>query len=322
MRAAPTPETVAAIEEAAERYRNWGKWGDDDQLGTLNYIDAEKIKQAATLVRRGAVFSLAVPFDQQGPQSGRNNRFNPVHTMIITGTDAAAGAQSFFPHGFGTADDVVTMPLQCGTQWDGLSHIFDRGKMWNGYDAAEVSSLGARRNGIEQATDRIMSRGVLLDIARAKGTVSLEPGYAITSDDLDACIAEQGPSSSVGRGDVVLVRTGQLGVSRNEKWKGYDGGHAPGLSFHCAGWLHGKEIAAVATDTWGFEVRPNELTGSFQPLHQVVIPNVGLLVGEIFDLDELAADCADDGVYEFMFVAPPLPITGAVGSPVNPYAVK
>ena len=105
-------------------------------------------------------------------------------------------------------------------------------------------------------------------------------------------------------------------------WGDYAGGDAPGLSFHTATWLHERQIAAVATDTWGMEVRPNEIPNTYQPLHQVLIPNMGLLVGEIFDLDGLAEDCARDGVYEFQFVAPPLPVTGAVGTPVNPLAIK
>ena len=105
-------------------------------------------------------------------------------------------------------------------------------------------------------------------------------------------------------------------------WGDYAGGDAPGLSFWTAEWIHRRELAALATDTWGMEVRPNEIPDTYQPLHQVLIPHMGLLVGEIFDLDALAADCARDKVYDFLFVAPPLPITGAVGSPVNPLAIK
>ncbi|MEU1162342.1 cyclase family protein [Streptomyces sp. NPDC005921] len=127
---------------------------------------------------------------------------------------------------------------------------------------------------------------------------------------------------TVGRGDIVLVRTGRLARARREGWGEYAGGPAPGLSFTTAGWLHGTEIAAIATDTWGFEVRPNEFENAFQPLHQVAIPNMGLLIGEMWDLDALAADCAADGAYAFWLTAAPLPITGAVGSPVNPIAVK
>jgi kynurenine formamidase len=126
----------------------------------------------------------------------------------------------------------------------------------------------------------------------------------------------------VGRGDIVLVRTGRLTRVRREGWGDYAGGDSPGLSFTTAGWLHGTEIAALATDTWGFEVRPNEFEPAFQPLHQVAIPHLGLLIGEMWDLDALAEDCAADGVHDFWLTAAPLPITGAVGSPVNPIAVK
>ena len=119
------------------------------------------------------------------------------------------------------------------------------------------------------------------------------------------------------------MRTGHLALCRSRgSWGEYAGGDAPGLSLSTADWIHRHELAAIATDTWGMEVRPNEIPGSYQPLHQVLIPNMGLTIGEIFFLDELAGDCARDRVYEFFFVAPPLPITGAVGSPVNPLAIK
>jgi kynurenine formamidase len=307
------------IQQAAKKYRNWGKWGKDDQLGTLNYITPEKIIQAARLVRAGRVISLALPYDSAGPQTGAWGRVNPVHTFVLTGTDAAAGVQPF-PHGIGAADDAVTMFLQCGTQWDALAHIFDYGKMWNGQDAARVSARGAEVNGIEKMAEKIVSRGVLLDIARFKGLEALAPGYPITEQDLTGCAAAE--EVKIGRGDIVLVRTGQLGYCKKNGWGTFAAGDAPGLSFSTADWLYRTEIAGVASDTWGLEVRPNELPDAFQPLHQVMIPNIGLLVGEIFDLEKIAADCAADKVYEFMFVAPPLPITGAVGSPINPQAIK
>ena len=317
-----TTETERTIHEAAERYRNWGRWGEGDEAGTLNYITPAKIAASSQLVRRGAVFSLALPYDASGPQTGDFGRTNPIHVMLLSGTDHLAGEPDL-PHGFGASDDAVTMPLQCGTQWDGLAHIFDRGHMWNGYSAGEVTAYrGAVRNGIEKLANRIVTRGVLLDVARYKGVSSLEPGYAITEEDLTGCIESQGDTSAAGQGDAVLVRTGQLGAGRRDGWGTYAGGDAPGLAFGTAGWLHRTEIACVATDTWGVEVRPNELPDSFQPLHQVMVPNMGLVVGEIFDLEELADDCADDGVYEFMFVASPLPFTGGVGSPVNPQAIK
>jgi len=308
------------IRETGQRCRNWGKWGAEDELGTLNYITPEMIVRAARLIKRGAVFSLAIPFDSRGPQINQPRRFNPIHRMILTGPDFTSGAVKR-PGGVGFADDMVIMPLQCGTQWDALAHCFLDGKLYNGYDANLVSSEGAGRLGIERMARGVVARGVLLDIARVKGVEWLEPGYAITADDLEAALRAHGVS--VGTGDALMVRTGQMAMCRARGgWGDYAGGDAPGLSFKTAGWVHERQIAALATDTWGMEVRPNEIPDSYQPLHQVFIPNMGLLVGEIFDLDALAADCAQDRVYEFLFVAPPLPITGAVASPVNPLAIK
>ncbi len=305
------------IAEAAEQYRNWGRWGDDDERGTLNFVTPDRIVAAAQLVRKGKTFALAIPFDHNGPQSGSHGRINPVHAMTLDGCDELG-----LPHGIGFSDDTVFMPLQCATQWDALSHAFDRGKTYNGHEASVVSSRGAAKNGIEKASSGFVGRGVLLDIARLKGDDALEPGYAITEEDLEACIEQQGATSRIESGDFVLVRTGQMGQCKKDGWGRYAGGDAPGLSFHTADWLFRNELAAIATDTWGFEVRPNEFEGSFQPLHQVVLPNMGLHIGEIFDLEALADDCSDDRTYEFLFVAPPLPITGAVGSPINPYAIK
>ncbi|MFI6810221.1 cyclase family protein [Streptomyces luteogriseus] len=311
-----------AIAEAAKKYSNWGRWGEDDVLGTLNLLTDDKRREGSALVRRGVSFSLAQSFDMNGPQKGWRRRTNPVHTMLDTGTDAALGNQGF-PHGIGGADDVIAMPLQCSTQWDGLGHIFDHGIAWNGRNAEKVvTSDGDLVTGIEHMAPHVAGRGVLLDVGRVLGGSGgeLPDGFAITEEHLTATAEAHGVS--VGRGDIAVVRTGQLARARRDGWGDYAGGPAPGLSFTTAGWLHRTEIAAIATDTWGFEVRPNEFDNAFQPLHQVVIPNMGLLIGEMWDLDALAADCADDGVYEFWLTAAPLPITGAVGSPVNPIAVK
>jgi kynurenine formamidase len=311
----------ASIADAAGRFSNWGRWGADDDRGTLNFLTPQKRIEGAALVRRGVSFSLAQRFDATGPQRGWRRRTNPVHTMLDTGVDAERGGQGF-PHGIGGADDVIFMPLQCSTQWDGLGHIFDHGVAWNGRRAGDVvTSEGDQLTGIERVADLIAGRGVLLDVGRAFGVDGeLPDGFAITPEHLDETAARA--EVRIGRGDIVLVRTGQLTRARRDGWGEYAGGPAPGLSFTCAGWLHSREVAAIATDTWGFEVRPNEFQNAFQPLHQVAIPHIGLTIGEMWDLDQLAADCAADAVHEFFLVAAPLPITGAVGSPINPIAVK
>jgi kynurenine formamidase len=313
------PPTAETVDEYCRRFCNWGRWGPDDERGALNLVTQAKTREAAALVRRGAVFSLQLPLDDRGPQTGAFGRVNAVHQMVATGTDHAAGAQDY-GLGWGYADDSLFLFLQGGTQWDGLAHIFRDQRMYNGYPASEVTSRGARRNGIEHFAT-VATRGVLLDVPRALGREHLDPGEAIGPDLLDqVCESER---VTAGRGDVVLVRTGDMARRRGlPGWDGYAAGDAPGLSLHTAPWLADRDVAGVASDTWGIEVRPNEVPGAFQPLHLVLLVSMGLLLGEIWYLDELAADCAADGVYEFLLVAPALVIPGAVGSPVNPQALK
>lgn len=303
------------------QFSNWGRWGDDDERGTLNFITPERILAACALPRVGKVISCALAFDRHGPQSGLAGRYNPIHTMLADGGDALAGAQDFLPGGFRYADDAVTMPLQCGTQWDALAHVFYDGQMYNGRDIKLVTSQGAKANSIDKIKDGVVGRGVLLDIARHRGVDWLDDGTPILPGELDACAEEEGVI--VESGDIVLVRTGMMTRCLTRKsWTGYCGGPAPGLSVHCARWIFEREVAAVCTDTWGVEVIPNETADCFQPLHMISLRNTGVLLGEIFQLDALARDCREDGNYAFLFTAPPLPITGAVGSPINPLAIK
>jgi kynurenine formamidase len=167
----------------------------------------------------------------------------------------------------------------------------------------------------------MIGRGVLLDIAALLGKKWLPDGFAITNEILEAAEARQ--RVNVKRGDYLIVRTGHVEAKLASKtWDGYAGGDAPGLAFETLDWLHAREVAAIVTDTWGVEVRPCETEDTNQPWHWIAIPIMGLTVGEIFYLADLAKDCREDGRYEFLFVAPALPITGAVGSPVNPLAIK
>ena len=126
------------------------------------------------------------------------------------------------------------------------------------------------------------------------------------------------------RGDYIIVRTGMMErCQKAGSWDGYPGGDAPGFAFETLDFVKDTELAALASDTWGCEVRPNESEeGINQPWHWITIPIMGMTMGEIFQLKELADDCAADKVYEFLFVAPAIPITGAVGSPVNPLAIR
>jgi kynurenine formamidase len=311
----------AAIYEAAKKLSNWGRWGKDDQIGTLNNVTPEDVINAGKLIKKGKVFSLGLSLKEPIQSGLFGGRWNPVHTMLATGTDAAAGNQDEPSPYLRYADDSINLPCQCSTQWDALSHIFLDDKMYNGFDAKLVDARGAQKNGIENVRDKMVGRGVLLDIARFKGLDSLPDGYAITGAELDACAKAQGVE--VRKGDFVLVRTGhQERCLAKKDWTGYAGGAAPGLAFETCYWIRQKDIAAICADTWGCEVRPNETTEANQPWHWVVIPAIGISMGEIFYLKELAADCAADKVYEFFFTAPPMHLPGGCGSPINPQAVK
>lgn len=310
-----------AIEEASASLSNWGRWGPKDQIGTLNHVTAGMITAAARLVKKGSVFGMGIPLDQSGPQTGLfGGRWNPIHTMLATGTDAIAGRFDETTR-IRYADDAINMPVQAATHWDSLGHVFYEDKTYNGYDAKLVDSGGVNVLGIEHARDKMVGRGVLLDVARHRGVDWLPDGEKITNDELDTVAEAQGVS--IGTGDFVIIRTGQMERCLSEgEWGGYAGGDAPGVAFENCYWCQHKEIAAIASDTWGVEVRPNETEDVNQPWHWVVIPAMGLTMGEMFYVKELAADCATDGVYAFLFAGPPLVITGGTGSMINPVAIK
>ena len=321
--------SIDDVRRLADQVSNWGRWGDDDELGTLNLLTPEKVKEGRDAVRRGDVISLAVPFDKNGPQIGGWGRFNPIHLMMRTGADAVTGTtvRDFYGGKDGYVrgtDDLLILPLQSGTQWDALAHMVFEDKIYNGYDATWVSSAGAMKNDIAKAREKLVGRGVLLDVPRLHGVDWLEGGTAISGDDLQACADTQGVE--VRPGDIVLVRTGRMAQVKAEgDWGDYALGYAataPGLGLESVPWIRDNDLAAVAVDTWGAEVLPTEPPDVSMPLHILLIVKMGLTLGEIFDLEALAEDCAADGIYEFMFSAPPLPITGAVGTPINPVAIK
>jgi kynurenine formamidase len=300
--------------DLARKVNNWGRWGEDDELGTLNLITPEVVRRAAECVRRGHAFSLAIPLSPDGPQTGAvPGRSNPVRTMIAVNQPMTAD-----PAEFVASDDVVSMGLQAATHWDALAHVGHDGRLYNGFPLSAVTEKGAAHLGIDRVRT-LVSRGVLLDVARAKGLDRLEPGSAVSPDDLDA--AEELGRVKVESGDVVLVRTGHIRLFLEGRKKEY-GVPSPGLSMACALWFHERDVAAVATDNMTFEVFPPEYKGSPFPVHLLHLVEMGMTQGQNFDLEALAEDCAEDGVSEFFLEASPEPFVGGLGSPVNPIAVK
>ena len=297
---------MSSFDDLFKRLSNWGRWGDDDERGTLNLIDAVAVRRGVGCVKQGRSMSLAIPLDENGPQIGLvPGRMNPLRTLIRLNS----------PH----SDDTVTMAVQAGTHWDALAHVSHDDQLYNGFPASSITvENGAARCGIDKAGP-IVTRGVLLDVARAKGVDRLENSVAITADDLDAA-ADLG-KVTVEAGDVVLVRSGQMQLFRERRRKEYVGACA-GLSFSSAEWFSEHDVAAVAMDSYTFEVFPSEVDEPFFPVHALHLVAMGLTQGQNFDLEALSADCADDGVYTFLLEASPQPFTGGLGSPVNPVVTK
>ena len=306
------------FEALAQKVSNWGRWGPDDQIGTINLITPEAVRRGAACVRTGRTLSLALPLSEsEGIQVGViPGRVNPVRAMTQLHV-----AMLGDPDGPCTNDDVVTMALQCATHWDGLGHVTYQQKMYNGHAASSITCFGAAFGGINRIRT-LVTRGVLLDVARAKGVDCLEGAYAITGDDLDAA-ADLG-NVTVEPGDVVLVRTGRMQhlVGEKRDVAAYWGIPSPGPSILSAEWFRDHDVAAVATDNVTFEVWPCLPDGAMLPVHVLHLVYMGMTQGQNWQLEELSADCADDGVYAFQLEASPQPFTGAVGSPVNPVAVK
>jgi kynurenine formamidase len=300
----------------AARLSNWGRWGPDDQRGTLNLIDADATRRGAAAVRRGVTFSLSIPMDGGGPQTGRIlGRKNPELTVL-----QASYAFTGDLGDFATSDDQVTTGTQSATHWDALSHAGYDGLLYNGVPADAVTmEAGATRLGIEHFGP-VVTRGLLCDIARLKGVEWFDEPYAVTGSDLDACLDAGG--LRVQAGDIVLVRTGQLHWLRVGDRNRY-ADISPGIGLDAVAWLHDHDVAAIANDTHVFEPYPCPGDNPYLfPTHMIELRDVGMPQGQQWDLDELAADCAADGVYEFLLAATPLPVTHASGGLVAPTATK
>jgi kynurenine formamidase len=310
----PAPSPFA---EVAARVRNWGRWGPSDEIGTLNLIDDAARRRAARSVVSGRVFTLGLRLSEEdGIQSGFvPGRVNPSLTMITV--NEPEGPDPDFVR---FSEDVLSLATQSATHWDALAHCSHAGVLYNGYPSAEVSGAGAARCGIAKA-GAVLSRGILLDVARALGRDVLEPGYPITPGDLDAACGVAGVA--VEQGDIVLVRTGQmvhLSPGRRDlvayTWP------SPGLTVETAEWFHAHDVAAVATDTFVFEVYPCQYEDAYLPVHVLHLVEMGMTQGQNWVLDELAVDCARDGRYTFLLEATPLPLVRGLGSPLNPVALK
>ena len=309
------------VRDLGTKLSNWGRWGDDDQLGCGNFLTPAAAKRGADCVRTGATFSLALDLKADGVQVGQPaGRYNPVLTFT-----ALNERDKMAPGIWKGTDDLVTMSTCAGTHIDALSHISYDDLLYGGRPTSSISAAtGATWCGAEQLPN-IVTRGILLDIARLHGLDRVADGHAVTADDLDGALAATG--LTVESGDVICIRTGDVAWYLDGDRRRYAVGKdwkTVGLGFSCVEWFAEREVAGAFVDSYTYEVMPPE-SGNWDDLlavHMVQIRDMGLLQGQNWNFEALAADCAADGVAEFLLVAAPEPIVGATSAPVAPVATK
>jgi kynurenine formamidase len=291
-----------------EKLSNWGRWGPDDELGTMNLITAGKIAAAAKLVRSGRSVSCSRPITPRPVGGGPPF----LHFMFFSGDRVADDGMAVSADWIGLSIHGYTY-----THIDALSHIFWNAKMYNGRSADLVSTaVGARAGAIDLLQDGIVSRGILLDIPRYRGVPHLQAGDAIMPEDLTGC--EEMQNLKVEPGDVLLIRTGK---DLLEAPRGYENPEfLPGLQAACLPWLHERGVAILGSDAAN-DVMPSGYKKVNQPVHAVALVAMGLWLIDNAYLEKLAEACADAKRWQFMFVTAPLRLKNSTGSPLNPIAI-
>jgi kynurenine formamidase len=302
--------SLAEFDQLFDSVKNWGRWGLDDAKGTLNYITADHVRHAASLVRSGRSVSLSLPVNKvAGPDNP-----NPAIHFMATGHDNDIGSGSLR-----FATDFLGMQFHgdCHTHIDALCHIAYRGQLYNGRPAELVTTSGADVFDITEYAQGVVGRGVLLDIPRLRGVPWLEPGTAVSRAELEA--AEEAQGVRLSEGDFFVFRTGhhrrrlELGPWDN----GYAGEGKAGLHVDAISLLHERHVAGFLPDGDG-ETVPSTVEGIAYPIHPLQITAMGMLASDSLNLEDLAEVCEEEQRWEFLVAAAPLRIPRATGSPWNP----
>jgi kynurenine formamidase len=306
--------SVAEFERIFESVKNWGRWGPDDQLGTLNLLTPARVAAAAALVRSGRRVSMAIPINKA---AGPDNP-NPALHYVIQAHDIDIGSGGVR---FGLDFLGMAFHGDCHTHVDALCHLSYDGLTYNGKRAEEVLlSTGATSQDIANVSEGVVGRGVLLDLPRFRGVKWLEPGEAVTRAELEAC--EQAQGVHLEEGDIFVYRTGhhrrrlELGAWDN----GLGAGGKAGLHVDTIPWMHERGIAAFLPDGDG-EAIPSCVEGINYPIHPLQIVAMGMLTADSLQFEDLARACEEEGRFEFMVVGLPLRLPGGTGSPWNPIAI-
>jgi len=304
---------IEEFDELFEKLKNWGKWGTEDVKGTLNYITPEKIRRAAALVKIGRSVSMEIAVNTI---AGPDNPNPAIHYMANThDIDIGSGEVRF-------ATDFLGMQFHgdCHTHMDALCHIAYKGLLYNGRPATSVSVCGANEHDITAYANGIVGRGILIDVPRYRGIKWLEPGEAVTREEIED--VERAEGVRLEEGDIMVFRTGhhrrrlELGA-----WDpGYTGQGRAGLDPYSLTLLRERKVSVFLPDGDG-EVVPSYIEGIQYPIHPLQITAMGMVCADSLQLEELTRVCEEEGRFEFMVVIAPLCIPKGTGSPINPIAI-
>ena len=309
-------------EVLADAPTNWGKWGEDDEVGALNYLTADEVMRGVRHIQKGEVFTLQRLIGDPKGDPVWPGRTPAERTQVLDESSWDTDGAPQFPGGLHYADDKINAFLQGSTQYDALGHLWYDGKIWNGFDARTTVGGLSKASVVPIAERGVVGRGILLDIARWRGKNSLDKGETFTHEDLMACAKAQG--TEIQKRDILIIRTNFLQLFHDQGDAFYEGFNEPGLVYspELVSWFQDMEIPNLATDTIANEVTYDPNNGTALPLHCALMRNLGVALTEICDLEKLAASCAEDRQYTFFYAAAPLKVNLAAGSPVNPLVIK
>ena len=306
---AAEPKTATISRQEFEQWfseiSNWGRWGKEDELGTLNLITPDVKLKAADLVKAGVTISLALDLDKV------KSEFNP-HPLEHKSWIRSVGGQTYVFDEY-----AVQFHGPVHTHLDGLGHIFHKGKLYNGLSADTVGASGLEHLGIHNIKDGIFTRGVLVDMTWLRDVDFLDPGAAITASDLEAWEAKTGVT--IRAGDALLIRTGRWARTRQLGPSHLTDG-AAGLHASVAKWLKQRDVAVLGADG-GNDVLPSGVEGVQAPLHELALAGLGMPLLDSLDLERLASEALKQQRWEFLFLVAPLRVPGGTGGPINPLAV-
>ena len=306
----------------ADSPSNWGRWGPDDEVGALNFLTAEEVLRGVRHITSGSVFTLQRLIGDPRGDPVWPGRTPAERTQILDESNWDGDDSPAFPGGLHYADDKINCFLQGSTQYDALGHVWYDGLIWNGYDARTTVG-GLDRASVQPIAERgVVGRGILLDMARHRGKNTLDPKETFDHTDLQECAQAQGVT--IEPHDIIVIRTNFLQQFFDLGQAFYEDFGEPGLTYspELVSWFQEMEIPNLVTDTIANETTFDPVYGVALPLHCALMRNLGVTLTEICDLEELAANCAEDGQYTFLYVAAPLKVALGSGSPVNPVAIK